>query len=243
MDAGVHRGPAVVQDHAGDEGILLLPSTPSLDKPPSLHCTAPHCAAVCPSGSSRSPSSTPLAPSPPSLPPPPGQRPRHLGPLGLPQLSPPEGPLPHPPSPSPLLQVSVHVTSAPSGCLSFVDKNFTFQVMTLAELMGAIKGGGQSGEGEAGSDTTHCTAECTAKRYYLRSVGVNPRKEPAQLPLSFPELARDVKLPLHLLPPPSASSSAASPLFSSVLRIGSPGIRLWTHYDVMDNVLMQIRVR
>ena len=28
--------------------------------------------------------------------------------------------------------------------------------------------------------------------------------------------------------------------FSSVLRISSPGIRVWTHYDVMDNVYVQI---
>lgn len=40
--------------------------------------------------------------------------------------------------------------------------------------------------------------------------------------------------------PPLFDESA---LFSSVLRVSSPGLRLWTHYDVMDNVLMQVQVR
>ncbi len=34
-----------------------------------------------------------------------------------------------------------------------------------------------------------------------------------------------------------------SEYFSSCLRISSEGIRLWTHYDIMDNVLCNIRGR
>jgi tRNA wybutosine-synthesizing protein 5 len=30
-------------------------------------------------------------------------------------------------------------------------------------------------------------------------------------------------------------------LFSSVLRVGSANIQLWTHYDIMDNLLVQVR--
>ena len=56
---------------------------------------------------------------------------------------------------------------------------------------------------------------------------------PANLPATFPELASE--LPMPPLFPPEA-------LFSSVLRLNSPGLRLWTHYDVMDNVLIQIKV-
>ena len=71
------------------------------------------------------------------------------------------------------------------------------------------------------------------ERFYLRSVGANPRKEPAHLPDSFPDLAADIKLPLHLIPPhPRPSSTVGgdgdkgeATLFSSVLRIGSPGLR------------------
>jgi hypothetical protein len=32
----------------------------------------------------------------------------------------------------------------------------------------------------------------------------------------------------------------ASPYFSSVLRVSTPGLHMWTHYDVMDNVLVQV---
>lgn len=49
-------------------------------------------------------------------------------------------------------------------------------------------------------------------RYYLRSIGVNPRKEPSDITAAFPELAADLRLP-RLFPPDR--------LFSSVLRISS----------------------
>jgi hypothetical protein len=59
-------------------------------------------------------------------------------------------------------------------------------------------------------------------------------QEPSNLEASFPELAADVRLP-PLFPPEA--------FFSSIMRVSSPGLTLWTHYDVMDNVLLQIRVR
>jgi hypothetical protein len=153
------------------------------------------------------------------------------------------------------VQVSVHVTQECSGCLDFVHKNFSFKNMTLKELIQAVQ---QARGGTVGSCTTEQAAEGGASaltastgpapaepsgshqnsptKFYLRSVGVNPRKEPSHLHASFPDLAQDIKLPEVLLPP-------GMPLFSSVLRMGSPGLRLWTHYDVMDNLLLQIRVR
>ena len=45
----------------------------------------------------------------------------------------------------------------------------------------------------------------------------------ADLSSQFPELSGDIRLPIYCSP---------HQLFSSVLRIGSPGIQLWTHYDV-----------
>ena len=48
----------------------------------------------------------------------------------------------------------------------------------------------------------------------------------------FPEVGHDFKVPDVFEP--------ASRLFSSVLRISSGGVRVWTHYDVMDNVYCQI---
>lgn len=49
-------------------------------------------------------------------------------------------------------------------------------------------------------------------RYYLRSIGTNPRKEPSQIASSFPELAADLSLPQLFSPDRT---------FSSVLRISS----------------------
>ena len=105
----------------------------------------------------------------------------------------------------PPLQVSVHVTREPSGALDFVHKNFTFRNMSLMDLMAAV-----SGEGGGAA----------AERYFQRSVGVNPRKEPSQLPDSFPFLASDVHLPLHLLPPPPPPSSTS--LLGAALAPGGP---------------------
>ncbi|GAX76414.1 hypothetical protein CEUSTIGMA_g3859.t1 [Chlamydomonas eustigma] len=152
-------------------------------------------------------------------------------------------------------QVSVHVTHESSGCLDFVNKNFSFKNMTLKELVQAVNKADVSSKADSNSDQlgshnrdskpggsaasasasqTAASQNTTCTKYYLRSVGVNPRKEPAHLHASFPDLAQDIQLPVSLLPPDMT-------LFSSVLRVGSPGLRLWTHYDVMDTVLMQIR--
>lgn len=66
---------------------------------------------------------------------------------------------------------------------------------------------------------------------YFRAIGANPRKQVADFETSFPGLVADVKYPEWL---------KKEKIFSSILRMSSPGISLWTHYDVMDNVLMQI---
>lgn len=41
--------------------------------------------------------------------------------------------------------------------------------------------------------------------------------------VQFPELMEDLSLPKFF---------DKDKFFSSVLRVGSPGVRLWTHYDV-----------
>lgn len=70
--------------------------------------------------------------------------------------------------------------------------------------------------------------------YYLRSLGEDARKEPADLRKQFPELAEDFQIPDFFEP---------EQFFSSVFRISSPGMQLWTHYDVMDNLLAQVTGR
>ena len=64
--------------------------------------------------------------------------------------------------------------------------------------------------------------------YYLRSLGSgDPRKTVANFSSDYPMLAADLKLPT-LFPPEK--------YFSSVLRMGSVGVQLWTHYDVSSIV-------
>eukprot|EP00854_Cymbomonas_tetramitiformis_P019495 gene19495-23312_t len=74
--------------------------------------------------------------------------------------------------------------------------------------------------------------EAEKKFYYLRSVGANPRKQASHFKELFPELAGDVEVPPFF---------AAESYFSSVMRVGTPKVQLWTHYDTMANILMQGR--
>lgn len=59
--------------------------------------------------------------------------------------------------------------------------------------------------------------------YYLRSLGGNPRKDVANFEKDYPELADDLHLP-PIVPPER--------IFSSVFRVSSAKLSLWTHYDV-----------
>jgi len=75
----------------------------------------------------------------------------------------------------------------------------------------------------------------TGEWYYLRSVGANSRKDKADFPSLFPDLARECALPGPFVPD--------GMYHSSVLRVTSAGARLWTHFDVMDNLLASITGR
>nr|XP_045223383.1 tRNA wybutosine-synthesizing protein 5 isoform X1 [Macaca fascicularis] len=69
------------------------------------------------------------------------------------------------------------------------------------------------------------------EKYYLRSLGEDPRKDVADIRKQFPLLKEDIKFPEFF---------KEEQFFSSVFRISSPGLQLWTHYDVMDNLLIQV---
>ena len=62
------------------------------------------------------------------------------------------------------------------------------------------------------------------EKYYLRALGDNPRTDIADITKQFPELAEDIHIPQFFSP---------EKFFSSVFRISSNGIQLWTHYDVI----------
>lgn len=100
-------------------------------------------------------------------------------------------------------------------------KNFTLRNCSLGELVRRASGAAS----EDGRAPPHI---------YLRAVGRDARREPACLATSFPHLAQEVQLPACALPPPGRA------VHSSVLRVASPGLSLWLHYDCCDNVLLQL---
>ena len=111
--------------------------------------------------------------------------------------------------------VRVHVTREPN--MSFAAKNFQYCDMDMRELVNRAQDDSVKENGEL---------------YYLRSVNAEGRTiQISRLHTDFPELAEDFCLPALFEP---------DRFFSSVLRISSGGVRVWTHYDVMDNVYCQI---
>ena len=112
--------------------------------------------------------------------------------------------------PSDTTPVSVHVSDV--STLDFVHKNFEYSKMSLQAFLKATE----------------------TENVYLRCLGKDPRKEPASLPKSFPQLASVFKMPQVV---------EESKIFSTVLRVASEGLALWTHYDVMDNLLIQMHGR
>jgi tRNA G37 N-methylase Trm5 len=136
--------------------------------------------------------------------------------------------------------VAVHVSATPA--LEWHARNFEYVTMPLARLVAlASRSDADVSDAAAPSDAppdAHA-ADVPAsppppQHYYLRAVGRDPRREPACLAASFPGLASELSLPPCCLPAPPAAPH------STVLRVASPGLCLWLHYDVLDNVLVQL---
>ncbi|KAI4877965.1 hypothetical protein NFI96_020743 [Prochilodus magdalenae] len=134
--------------------------------------------------------------------------------------------------------VKIHVSSVPQ--MDFLHKNFIYRTLPFGEFVRRAAAA-EHPEFFISKDES----------YYLRSLGEDARKvtlpvllydlcssfgsqEPADLKKQFPELAGDFHVPPFFEP---------DRFFSSVFRISSPGLQLWTHYDVMDNVLAQVSGR
>lgn len=113
----------------------------------------------------------------------------------------------------PDLPVIVHASPTPK--MSFTSKNFTYETQPLSTFLDSI---------------------ATGAHLYLRSLSAtSPSKTPTNLATDFPALAPDFSLPPSL-------SSASTNAHSAPLRIAGP-VAMWLHYDVMANVLCQIRGR
>ncbi|KAF2753844.1 LCM-domain-containing protein [Pseudovirgaria hyperparasitica] len=110
-------------------------------------------------------------------------------------------------------ETEIIVHSCPNNRMTFSQKNFSYVKQAFGDFIKAI----QSGE-----------------KLYLRSVSnKQPFKQPTKLDLDFPGLAADFQLP-------GALQRVKDALHSSPLRISGP-VRLWLHYDVLANVLCQVR--
>ncbi|XP_077473459.1 tRNA wybutosine-synthesizing protein 5 [Stigmatopora argus] len=118
-------------------------------------------------------------------------------------------------------EVKIHVSRVPQ--MNFLQKNFVYRTLPFDEFVRRT------------SEEKHANFFlCEDERYYLRSLGEDVRKEPADISKQFPELAEDFHIPEFFEP---------GHFFSSVFRISSRHLQLWTHYDVMDNLLAQVTGR
>jgi tRNA wybutosine-synthesizing protein 5 len=118
------------------------------------------------------------------------------------------------------VDVSVHACNSPF--LDFQSRNYSFRSMTFGALIDSVYGGGAPDE-----------------YLYLRSVGANPRKDVADVWSQWPMLCNDGQLRV-----PETMAPLVSPhLFSSVFRVSSANVWVFTHYDVCDNILIGVRGR
>ena len=115
-------------------------------------------------------------------------------------------------------EVKIHVSSVSD--MNFIKKNFIYRSLPFNELI-------KRASNESNSEFFICEKE----RYYLRSLGSDERKDVSDIKKQFPQLSDDIRFPSLFEP---------EKFFSSVFRISSSNIRLWTHYDIMDNFLIQV---
>ncbi|KAM4835914.1 tRNA wybutosine-synthesizing protein 5 isoform 2-T2 [Thomomys bottae] len=104
--------------------------------------------------------------------------------------------------------------------MDFISKNFVYRTLPFDKLVQRAA--------EEKHDEFFISED---EKYYLRSLGEDPRKDVADIRKQFPSLEGDIKFPKFF---------REEQFFSSVFRISSPGLQLWTHYDVMDNFLIQV---
>ncbi|KAF2492014.1 Clavaminate synthase-like protein [Lophium mytilinum] len=108
---------------------------------------------------------------------------------------------------------SVIIHSCEADRLTFRTKNFTYVKKPFGEFIRGV---------------------CQGEKSYLRSVSTSqPGKHPTILERDFPGIAGDFQLP-------EALSPVRETMHSSPLRVSGP-VTLWLHFDVLANVLCQIR--
>lgn len=109
--------------------------------------------------------------------------------------------------------VVVHVS--PETKMDFQAKNFSYKTQDFDSFIDAVGQGG---------------------KLYLRALSSDaPSEKPTNLSTDFPGIADDFRLPPEL-------AHVAEHAHSSPLRISGP-VKMWLHFDVMANVLCQVRGR
>ncbi|KAG8185268.1 hypothetical protein JTE90_023881 [Oedothorax gibbosus] len=120
-------------------------------------------------------------------------------------------------------EVKIHVSECPQ--LDFLKKNFSYKTLKFCELL-------QRASSESHKEGSFFVSP--TEFYYLRSVGKDARKDVADIRQQFPAISEDIIFP-DFVPKEN--------IFSSVFRIASKDVSIWTHYDVMDNALIQVKGR
>ena len=107
--------------------------------------------------------------------------------------------------------VTVHKSDHP--VLKFQPRNFTYETFQFDEFL------------------THAFDENCKSFFYLRSLAKAARDDVANFAVDYPELKADVEFPPLF---------EEDQFFSSVFRVSSADVELWTHFDTMDNYLLHI---
>lgn len=102
--------------------------------------------------------------------------------------------------------------------MDFISKNFKYDTVEMPDLIDKVFNANDQDD----------------KAYYLRWIGNDPRgQSKANFHQDFENLASDFQFSTQ-------DFYSKDKFFSSVLRISSAGIRVWTHYDIMDNIYVQV---
>ena len=142
--------------------------------------------------------------------------------------------------------VSVHVCAAPTVDLAGhrppnTPRNFVFKSMPFEEAVERCHAASPTDDAnDDSSAAAHAPLLSDGERYYLRSVGLDPRREAADFPKLFPQLATECSLLPHTSGDEDEPLLDRASYHSSVLRLASHDTQLWTHFDVMDNLLAQL---
>ena len=117
------------------------------------------------------------------------------------------------------VQAKVHVVQKDhADKMDFRSKNFKYQTIPMTSLIQKV-----------------FEKEEDDLAYYLRWVGDDPRGQTkADFMTDFPALSQDFEFDKFF------NFFPQEKFFSSVLRVSSKDIRVWTHFDTLDNIYVQI---